>query len=73
MIDFGLSKIIAEEIGKPSVSSFVGSMNFCSEEMLELFLKDRPGIVDLYLNDAICFDKTKAKMFEEFLESKVAL
>ena len=34
LIDFGLSKMIAEEIGTPSVSSFVGSMNFCSREML---------------------------------------
>lgn len=73
LIDFGLSKIIAEEIGTPSVSSFVGSMNFCSEEMLELFLNDRLGLVDLYINDAISLEKTKIKIFEYFLESRVTL
>ena len=54
--------MIVEEIGTPSVSSFVGSMNFCSEEMLELFLKDRSGLVDLYLNDAISLEKTRLKI-----------
>lgn len=44
-IDFGLSKIIGEEIGVRSWTSFTGSMDFCSKEMLELFLDDRPGMV----------------------------
>jgi serine/threonine protein kinase len=64
-IDFGLSKVVTEEIGVPSVSAFAGSMNFCSEEMLELFLNDRSGLVDLYINDAICLDKTRQNVLDQ--------
>jgi hypothetical protein len=37
-------------------------MNFCSAEMLELFLNDKFGMVDLYFNDATCLEKTMIKV-----------
>ena len=40
-------------------------MNFCSAEMLELFLKDDLGYVDLYINDAMCLEKTMLKLKEK--------
>ena len=38
-IDFGLSTIIKEEIGIKTFTSFAGSMNFASEEMVKSYEK----------------------------------
>jgi serine/threonine protein kinase len=64
-IDFGLSRMVKEEIGERTTTYFTGSMNYCSEEMLELFLKDDLGFVDLYFNDATCLHKTMLKIKEK--------
>jgi serine/threonine protein kinase len=50
-IDFGLSRMIKEVRGQKTLSSFTGSLNYCSSEMLDLYVKDSLGMVDLYSND----------------------
>ena len=57
-IDFGLSRIIKETRGQKTISSFSGSFNYCSSEMLDLYVKDSLGLVDLYFNDMHCLKKT---------------
>ena len=57
-IDFGLSKIIREEIGFKTYTSFRGTPTFVSEAMLNLLgVKNRWDFVDLYFNDLVCLQK----------------
>jgi len=51
LIDFGLSRIINEKLGQLTMTSFVGSLNFCSEQMTECFNYDKILPLDLYYND----------------------
>ena len=37
LIDFGFSKIVAEEVGLKSRSSFSGSIGYCSPEIRKMF------------------------------------
>jgi serine/threonine protein kinase len=72
-IDFGLSKLIAEECGFKTYTSFRGTPNFVSEAMLNLL---GPGnnwdFIDLYYNDLVClqkmysYQKVKLKFSETF-------
>ena len=55
-IDFGLSTIVKEQIGFKTLSSFRGSMNFCSDEMAECYIKKTKKKVDLYYNDLHCLE-----------------
>lgn len=59
-IDYGLSKIIKEEIGHKTFSSFSGSLEFVSTEMLGLFAvtSTKKDYVDLYYNDLIGLQKS---------------
>ncbi len=57
-IDFGLSKLIAEKIGFKRITDFRGSLNYCSEEMKNCFVKDASMPVDLYYNDLCCLNKS---------------
>lgn len=54
-IDFGLHKVIKEEIGFKTETNYQGSLLFCSEEMRECFLNGSRQ-VDLYYNDALCLE-----------------
>lgn len=36
-IDFGLSKIIKENIGKKSKTKFAGTLSYCSDEMKKCY------------------------------------
>lgn len=50
-IDFGLSKIINENIGSKSLSHYVGTINFWGPEMNKCFIEKKKKFVDLYYND----------------------
>lgn len=50
-IDFGLSKMVAEDIGLKTLTGFAGSINFCSKEMARCFWEGHSFEVDLYSND----------------------
>ena len=51
-IDFGFSKILKEFLGSKSFSPFMGSINYCCKEMVDLYVREMEGYVDLYYNDA---------------------
>ena len=55
-VDFGLSQIIQEELGKQTITSYVGSINFCCLEMKNCFNSKTNGYVDLYYNDLFCLE-----------------
>lgn len=54
LIDFGLSRLIAQKVGEKTLTSFAGSLKYCSEAMRKVYLCGSKGYVDLYHNDAIC-------------------
>ncbi len=62
-IDFGLSRMVKEVRGQKTLSSFTGSFNYCSAEMLELYVKDSLGMVDLYSNDLECLQKSLEHLY----------
>jgi serine/threonine protein kinase len=54
-IDFGLSKIIADDCGFKTYTSFRGTPNFVSESMLNLLgVSQKWDFIDLYYNDLVC-------------------
>lgn len=50
-LDFNLTKVIVEDIGYMTFSSFVGSYLYSSPEMKKLYFLRPKGYVDLYYND----------------------
>lgn len=72
-IDFGLSRLIKEEVGYKSLTTFVGSINFCSEEMGRLMITKDARRIDFYYNDLMCLmgslrsirDARKINFFQE--------
>lgn len=50
-VDFGLSKLIGEKRGEKSRTMFVGTINFCSDEMGNLAFQEVSKRIDLYYND----------------------
>lgn len=53
-IDFGLSKIIAEQRGFKTAVTFRGTPEFVSKKMLKLItVEGSVGSVDLYYNDLV--------------------
>lgn len=50
-IDFGLSAIVAEQVGHLYLTEFVGNVNYCSRQMMKCFLEDKKMEVDLFYND----------------------
>ena len=64
-IDFGFSKIISEELGFKSKSSFLGSINYCSQEMLKIGSNSSKfSLIDLYYNDVHCLDVSINEILE---------
>ncbi len=66
-IDFGLSKFIEEKIGFKSMTHFVGTLNFCCNEMTRCFLEDIALPVDLYYNDLISLENTIARKKQKII------
>lgn len=56
-IDFGMSKVVKENIGQKSFTSFFGTYNFCSEDMKKLLIDNSSGYADLYFNDIFALKK----------------
>lgn len=56
-IDFGFSEIIDEVPGDMTLTSFIGSLNYCSDDMRDIYVNKKPGLVDLYHNDVSCLKK----------------
>lgn len=50
--------MVCEPLGSKTLVSFTGSFNYCCPEMLELYLKDELGYINLYYNDAYCLEKS---------------
>ena len=63
-IDYGLSKFIKERIGEKSLTHFIGSISFCSDEMACCFWKKKDSRIDLYYNDLFCLkDAAKSSLY----------
>jgi len=50
LIDFGFSKVIAEDLGFKSMTTFTGTMSYCSPEMTAIS-GHSSSFIDLYYND----------------------
>jgi serine/threonine protein kinase len=61
-IDFGLSKMVKENIDEKSFTAFCGTYVFCSSDMALLFPKNSVGWVNLYLNDVWGLKESFEKM-----------
>jgi serine/threonine protein kinase len=58
-IDFGFSDAITEECGYKTLTTYRGTPQFVSKDMLRLFSVDFiEGYVDLYHNDLACLIKS---------------
>ena len=55
-IDFGLSKIVKEKVGFKTLTSYAGTINFCSDEMAKCLWEKTDSYIDLYYNDAHCLE-----------------
>ena len=50
-IDYGLTKIVSQDIGELSISKYFGSYLYSLKEMQQLFYQNSVGFIDLYYND----------------------
>ena len=57
-IDFGLSDFIQESQGEKTLTKFVGSVNYCSEEMRKCFTSKKTMNIDLYFNDLFALENS---------------
>ena len=48
-IDFGLSRLIEENIGFRTISNYVGTIDYWSPEMTQCYIDKKPMLIDLYL------------------------
>jgi hypothetical protein len=55
-LDFGFSKILSTGPGKPVRTKFIGSLESCCKQMVELYVSKKIGMIDLYYNDAYSLD-----------------
>lgn len=60
-IDFGLSKMLKEKVGYLSYASFLGTFQYCSEEMKKLYYLKHRKYIDLYYNDTVGLSVTLKK------------
>ena len=61
-LDFGFMQIVSEKPGEKTMTSFLGTLRYCSPEMRKLYFLSTTALVDLYDND--CFGLNM--IFEEF-------
>ena len=64
-IDFGLSQFVKEDEGIKTLTKFVGSVNYCSEEMRKCFTSKKTMNIDLYFNDLYALDGSLEELDEE--------
>ena len=58
LIDFGLAEVVMNEVGFKNSTRFVGSYNYCSQEMKRGYFLSSEILVDLYGNDIYGAKKT---------------
>ena len=51
LIDFGISDALREKPGENTMTNFVGTYDFCSSDMRNLFYQKKSKRIDLYWND----------------------
>jgi serine/threonine protein kinase len=56
-IDFGFSQFLKEPVGLQSKTLFCGSLEYCSPEMKQLYVRNGDQMADLYFNDVYCLAK----------------
>ena len=56
-LDFGFAKILGEKIGEKTITKFIGTFHFTTDELQQLFLLSRRGKVDFYYNDLYGLEK----------------
>lgn len=62
-IDFGLSKVVNEDLGFKTLTSYHGTPKYVSAEMLKLFSIDaKEDYVDLYYNDLVGLKRVAAEL-----------
>lgn len=57
-LDFGLSALISEKFGQKTLSKFIGTPNYCSEQMKRTYRTHSALPIDFYYNDAFALCKT---------------
>lgn len=59
-IDFGMSRMVKEQIGFKSATKYRGTLHYCGDEMVSLLDKSPNGSnhIDLYFNDMFGLIKT---------------
>ena len=51
MLDFGLSKMVKEDLGQKTFTGFIGNLNYASPEMKKRYILKKRGPVHFYSND----------------------
>lgn len=51
LVDFGLSRVVAENVGYRTLTRYLGTYRYTSPEMKKLFILKTLSKVDLYYND----------------------
>ena len=57
-IDFGFCTFLKETVGQKVMTTFRGSINYCSKEMTLCCSQKKARKVDLYYNDLVCLNNT---------------
>ena len=65
LIDFDFSKLVAEEVGFKSLSSFAGSVRYCSPQMIRVYSSKVKCYIDLYYNDMHAIEISASQIKEE--------
>ena len=68
-IDFGLSRLVEEDIGFKTITNYVGTIDYWSPEMGKCFREKKQMLIDLYYNDLYGLEKTiefyKSQLFDD--------
>ena len=57
-LDFGLARFLNAKIGQKSETGFIGTFNYASQEMKQLYRLQKKGFVDLYYNDLFSLEES---------------
>lgn len=61
-IDFGFSDVLAERPGELTVTTFIGSLGYCSPEMMSCYDSQHLVPIDLYSNDVWALRKSFSEL-----------
>ena len=57
-LDFGFARFLDAKIGQKSETGFIGTFNYTSKEMKQLYHLRKKGFVDLYYNDLFSLEES---------------